>query len=260
MTSLTPSWPQSWSSGARWAPAPSGTCTRARFMCVWGGGASCEPLPSSARHAATPSLPANRFAAPLLFPCADCAVLRRQACGCAARPAAPPQRVQRVCRAPRAHHPPRLVQVRGCDGCAEGRACTQCMRTPMLHAVARGHACQCDLLARAHWLSFSSLACPSSRAHSCRTLPWLLPRRWAGRGAVGYQQLAEDGFAVLGERLRGEEERATVAAVLQKVLGAKVRQAAALRRQQHQEGADVLCMRLRPVAHCRPAIPFPTRT
>lgn len=39
---------------------------------------------------------------------------------------------------------------------------------------------------------------------------------------MGYQELAEDGFAVLGERLRGGEERDVVAAVLQKVLGAKV--------------------------------------
>ena len=39
---------------------------------------------------------------------------------------------------------------------------------------------------------------------------------------MGYQQLAEDGFAVLGERLRIPEERAVVAEVLQKVLGAKV--------------------------------------
>ena len=46
--------------------------------------------------------------------------------------------------------------------------------------------------------------------------------RWAGRGAVGYQQLAEDGFAVLGERLRSGEERLVVAEVLQKVLGAKL--------------------------------------
>lgn len=42
---------------------------------------------------------------------------------------------------------------------------------------------------------------------------------------MGYQQLAEDGFAVLGERLRSAEERGVVAEVLQKVLGAKVRHA-----------------------------------
>lgn len=47
--------------------------------------------------------------------------------------------------------------------------------------------------------------------------------RWAERGAVGYEQLAENGFAVLGERLRHPAERATVVAVLQKTLNVKVR-------------------------------------
>jgi midasin len=46
--------------------------------------------------------------------------------------------------------------------------------------------------------------------------------RWAGRGAVGYQQLAEDGYAVLGERLRSDEERNTVNEVLLKILNAKI--------------------------------------
>jgi midasin len=46
--------------------------------------------------------------------------------------------------------------------------------------------------------------------------------RWAGRGAVGYQQLAEDGYAVLGERLRSDDERSTVNEVLFKILNAKV--------------------------------------
>ena len=47
--------------------------------------------------------------------------------------------------------------------------------------------------------------------------------RWAERGAVGYTQLAENGFMVLGERLRGPEERALVAQVLGKVLKVQVR-------------------------------------
>lgn len=34
--------------------------------------------------------------------------------------------------------------------------------------------------------------------------------RWAERGAAGYQALAEEGFALLGERLRSAEERALV--------------------------------------------------
>lgn len=46
--------------------------------------------------------------------------------------------------------------------------------------------------------------------------------RWAERGAVGYQQLAEDGFCILGERLRSPEERETVREVLEKVLKARV--------------------------------------
>ena len=47
---------------------------------------------------------------------------------------------------------------------------------------------------------------------------------------MGYQQLAEDGFAVLGERLRSGEERAAVAAVLQQVLGAQLDMPAAYER------------------------------
>jgi midasin len=54
--------------------------------------------------------------------------------------------------------------------------------------------------------------------------------RWAGRGAVGYQHLAEDGFAVLGERLRSDDERSTVAEVLQKLLNTKVRKKQAVQR------------------------------
>eukprot|EP00887_Chlorella_sp_A99_P000601 scaffold17.g601.t1 len=54
--------------------------------------------------------------------------------------------------------------------------------------------------------------------------------RWAGRGAVGYQQLAEDGFAVLGERLRSAEEREMVREVLQKVLNVKLDMEAAYER------------------------------
>lgn len=46
--------------------------------------------------------------------------------------------------------------------------------------------------------------------------------RWADRGAVGYEQLAENGFAVLGERLRQPVERATVSAVLEKTLNVNV--------------------------------------
>ncbi|RKO94177.1 P-loop containing nucleoside triphosphate hydrolase protein [Blyttiomyces helicus] len=40
--------------------------------------------------------------------------------------------------------------------------------------------------------------------------------RWAGRGADGYQRLAEDGFMLLAERIRREDDRATVKAALEK--------------------------------------------
>jgi len=46
--------------------------------------------------------------------------------------------------------------------------------------------------------------------------------RWANREAVGYQQLAEDGFAVLGERLRTEDEQEVVKEVLEKVMAVKL--------------------------------------
>lgn len=46
--------------------------------------------------------------------------------------------------------------------------------------------------------------------------------RWAERGAVGYQALAEEGFMVLGERLRGAGERGVVAEVLQQQLKVKL--------------------------------------
>ncbi len=47
--------------------------------------------------------------------------------------------------------------------------------------------------------------------------------RWASGEAVGYQQLAETGYMLLAERLRGASDRVTVQQVLEKVLNAKVR-------------------------------------
>ncbi|KAK9809153.1 hypothetical protein WJX72_010301 [[Myrmecia] bisecta] len=46
--------------------------------------------------------------------------------------------------------------------------------------------------------------------------------KWAGRGAVGYQQLAEDGYLLLAERLRNAEERFVVQAVLESVMKVKL--------------------------------------
>lgn len=47
--------------------------------------------------------------------------------------------------------------------------------------------------------------------------------KWAGRGAESYQGLAEDGFLLLGERLRSPGERDTVQSVLEKEFKVKVR-------------------------------------
>ena len=47
-------------------------------------------------------------------------------------------------------------------------------------------------------------------------------RSWGNRRANGYQALAEDGYALLAERLRSEDERAVVRSVLERVLHAKL--------------------------------------
>ena len=54
------------------------------------------------------------------------------------------------------------------------------------------------------------------------TLRSLAFRRWGNRRANGYQALAEDGYALLAERLRSEEERAVVRNVLERVLHVKL--------------------------------------
>lgn len=46
--------------------------------------------------------------------------------------------------------------------------------------------------------------------------------RWAGREAVGYEQLAANGYMLLGERVRKKEERLLVKQVLEKVLKVKL--------------------------------------
>jgi len=42
--------------------------------------------------------------------------------------------------------------------------------------------------------------------------------RWAGRDPSNYQELAEDGFMLLGERVRKPEERALVKSIIEKNL------------------------------------------
>lgn len=54
---------------------------------------------------------------------------------------------------------------------------------------------------------------------------YITPRdlfKWAGRGAVGYQQLSESGYLLLAERLRSAPERAVVQEVLESVMRVKV--------------------------------------
>eukprot|EP00958_Prasinococcus_capsulatus_P008905 scaffold874_cov380-Prasinococcus_capsulatus_cf.AAC.29 len=46
--------------------------------------------------------------------------------------------------------------------------------------------------------------------------------RWAGRDAQGYQQLAEEGFFLLGERLRSDDEKEVVQQVIEKMMRVKV--------------------------------------
>ncbi|KAG9286447.1 hypothetical protein G9A89_014613, partial [Geosiphon pyriformis] len=46
--------------------------------------------------------------------------------------------------------------------------------------------------------------------------------RWAGRGAIGYQELAEHGYMILAERIRKPEEKIVVKNVLETVMKVKI--------------------------------------
>uniref|UniRef100_D8PXL7 Midasin n=1 Tax=Schizophyllum commune (strain H4-8 / FGSC 9210) TaxID=578458 RepID=D8PXL7_SCHCM len=48
--------------------------------------------------------------------------------------------------------------------------------------------------------------------------------RWAGRGAIGYQALAEDGYMLLAERARRDDDRTVVKEVIQDVMKVKINQ------------------------------------
>lgn len=61
--------------------------------------------------------------------------------------------------------------------------------------------------------------------------------KWASRGAVTYEQLAENGFMLLGERLRAPEEREVVRKVLESVMNVKVRFRQSTRASPHPEKA-----------------------
>ncbi|KDQ25963.1 hypothetical protein PLEOSDRAFT_1045779, partial [Pleurotus ostreatus PC15] len=46
--------------------------------------------------------------------------------------------------------------------------------------------------------------------------------RWAGRDAVGYQELAENGYMLLAERARRDDEKAVVKEVIESIMGVKI--------------------------------------
>jgi hypothetical protein len=46
--------------------------------------------------------------------------------------------------------------------------------------------------------------------------------KWANRGAVSYEQLAENGYMLLGERLRSEAERSVVQKALENIMNVQV--------------------------------------
>ncbi|GMK55960.1 hypothetical protein CspeluHIS016_0210160 [Cutaneotrichosporon spelunceum] len=46
--------------------------------------------------------------------------------------------------------------------------------------------------------------------------------RWAERGAVGYQQLAEDGYMLLAERARSDDDKVVIQEVIEKIMKVKV--------------------------------------
>ena len=77
--------------------------------------------------------------------------------------------------------------------------------------------------------------------------------KWAGRGAVGYEQLAENGYLLLGERLRTMEDRALVRQVLERQMRVQVHfpeaQHAQHAQRAQQHVAEVL-PQARPVSSC----------
>ncbi|KAF8635894.1 hypothetical protein AX15_000074 [Amanita polypyramis BW_CC] len=46
--------------------------------------------------------------------------------------------------------------------------------------------------------------------------------RWAGRDAVGYQELAENGYMLIGERARREDDKAVVREVIENIMGVRI--------------------------------------
>ena len=48
--------------------------------------------------------------------------------------------------------------------------------------------------------------------------------RWASRGAMGYQELAEDGYMLLAERVRRDDDKLAVKEVIEEVMGVRIQE------------------------------------
>jgi midasin len=61
--------------------------------------------------------------------------------------------------------------------------------------------------------------------------------RWAGRDAVGYQELAENGYMLLAERARREQDRAVVKSVIESIMKVSINEATLYSFDRFGEGA-----------------------
>jgi midasin len=60
--------------------------------------------------------------------------------------------------------------------------------------------------------------------------------RWAGRAAVGYQELAEDGYMLLAERVRREDDKVVVKEVIEDVMKVRINEDAMYQLHRRAEG------------------------
>ena len=74
--------------------------------------------------------------------------------------------------------------------------------------------------------------------HSFATLRDLF--RWAGRDAVGYQELADNGYMLLAERTRRAEDKAVVKDVIESVMGVRIDEDAMYNLHKHIDVASFL--------------------
>lgn len=64
--------------------------------------------------------------------------------------------------------------------------------------------------------------------------------RWANRDAVGYQELADNGYMLLAERARREDDKAVVKEVIQSIMGVQINEDALYNLQQPGMGLEYL--------------------